>query len=94
MALRYLFESGGFTVLMDGQFIGRVIRSLSACAHSNGRPYMSYTWAAFSSVNKGSTFHHRTRAEAGQSLLRAVKKKRMSKIEKHDINQAERKKAL
>lgn len=67
VSLRYSAESGGYTVLMGGKFIGRVSRTYE---HSNGRTYRS--WSAFPAGNKRGTFHHRTRAAAGQYLRRTL----------------------
>lgn len=70
--LRYFFEGGGYTVLLDGKFVGRVTRSRSSYDHSNGRTYRSWSWSAFPTGNKVGAFHHRTRASAGQYLRRVL----------------------
>lgn len=68
MTLRYIAESGGYTVLDGGVFIGRVTRSRSTYHHSNGRTYRSWSWAAYPPTAHGS-YQHRTRASAGRALL-------------------------
>lgn len=61
--LKFEFASGGYSVLYEGQFIGRVIRSRGTYHHSNGRTYRSWSWASFP-VNGRGSFQHRTRTEA------------------------------
>lgn len=61
--LKFEFASGGYTVLDDGRFIGRVRKVRSTYYHSNGRRYQFWAWAAFK-MTGGATFDNRTRAAA------------------------------
>lgn len=66
--ITYQAEGGGYTVLCDGVFVGRVKRIRSAYEHSNGRTYRGWSWAAWPVHGRG-LYENRTRTKAVAHII-------------------------
>lgn len=68
--MKYAAESGGYTVTIGANFIGRVRRARDWYEHSNGRVYAFWTWHAYTADGRDASLNNKTRADAGEYLRR------------------------